>query len=188
MHSIFGKTNPGITASSMVKNLADISKLIIILSCVTLSNGCSISYQWFVRNYTNKEVLITLKFETKEGDSLFIPLPIEEKVVPYNREILKINQLTNSKLKDSLQIVSINDYTYQVLLPPASTVDLTDIIPGRFAHRINVIAEFEQEGARYSINSISAFTPKHNDLKFAGGLLIRNLIYFDYGKTKKGTY
>ena len=171
----------------MTKKLIHISATLILAICVTVLSGCQPFLEWFVRNYSDKEVLITLRFETKRENYWPENIPIASKMVPYKSEIIKINQATHSKLIDSLQIIAENDDTYKISLPAKSTVDLTTIIPTTYGHRTNVIAEFEQEGTKYAINSIDFFK-KHSDLKMAGGFLMKTLVYFDYGKAKKRSY
>lgn len=155
--------------------------------CFTVLSGCQLYMEWFVRNYSNKEVLITLRFETKKDDYRPDDIPIQSKMVPYKSEIIKIDQSTYSKLRDSLQIIPENDHTYKIVLPPGSTVNLTTIIPTSFGHHTNVIAEFEQEGAKYAINSTDVFK-KRGAVKMAGGFFSKALAYYDYGKTKKSNY
>jgi hypothetical protein len=167
----------------MTKKLSDISITLILVICVTVLNGCQLYMEWFVRNYSDKEVLITLRFETKKENYYPDDIPIDTKVVPYKSEIIKIDQSTYSKLRDSLQIIPENDHIYKIILPPRSTVNLTTIIPTRFGNHTNVIAEFEQEGAKYAINSTDVFK-KRSALKMSGGFFSKALAYYDYGKTK----
>lgn len=171
----------------MTKQLIHISATLILVIFVTVLSGCQLDMEWFVRNYSYKEVLITLRFETKKENYGQDDIPIQRKMLPYRTEIININQSTWSKLKDSLQITSENDHTYKIVLPPRSTVDLTTIIPTRFGHHTNVIAEFEQEGAKYAINSTDVFK-KHGAVKMSGAFFSKGLAYYDYGKTKKNSY
>jgi len=150
--------------------------------------GCKANLEWFVRNVTDKDVKITLRFDTKKDKYRPGKLPLKTKYLPYIKEIVKVDYLTKSILNDSLQVIPINDNTYQILLPAKSTVELTYIIPTDYGHdNINVIAEFEQEGALYSINSIDVFK-KNSGMKKTGGLTLKNLIYYDYGTTKKSSH
>lgn len=171
----------------MTKKPIHILATLSLIIFLTLLSGCRLYMEWFVRNYSDKGVLITLRFETKKEDYRSDDIPIRKKTVPYKNEIIKIGQSTYSKLTDSLQITPENDHTYKIVLPPGSTVDLTTIIPTSFGHHANVIAEFEQEGAKYAINSTDVFK-KRGAVKMSGAFFSKGLAYYDYGKTKKSSF
>ena len=147
---------------------------------MTILNSCSANLKWFVRNLTNKEVILILRYETnkkKDGNPF---LPLKTRHLYYKNQILKIGYETANKLNDSLQISEIDNSTYEIIIPQHSTLELTQIIPTGYGQRFNVIAEFKQEGKIYSVNTISIFN-KHKQFKLTGGLLLKNLVYYDYG-------
>ena len=162
------------------------TRILVAILLTTLS-GCQANLEWFVRNMSDKDVLITLRFDTNKEKYRPNKLPLKKKYVAYKTEIIKINYSTKSILNDSLTITLINENTYQILLPAKSTVELTYIIPTDYGYSTNVMAEFEQDGKIYSINSIDVFE-KRSGLKNAGSLTLKNLIYYDYGQTKKSSH
>ena len=74
----------------MTKKLIHISATLILAICVTVLSGCQPFLEWFVRNYSDKEVLITLRFETKRENYWPENIPIASKMVPYKSEIIKM--------------------------------------------------------------------------------------------------
>jgi hypothetical protein len=168
----------------MTQKLTDISTKILAVICLTTLTACTANLEWFLRNISDKDVTITLRFNTKNEESRSDNLPLKTKSLAYKKEIVKIDYSTKSSLKDSLEVIPVNHYTYQIILPAGSTVELTQIIPTDFGYHTNVLAEFEQEGIKYAINSIDIFE-KHNSFKRTGGLTLKNLIYFDYRGEKK---
>jgi hypothetical protein len=153
---------------------------VIFIFVMSLLNGCSANLNWFLRNLTNKEVILTLRYETnmKQNGASFLPL--KSKHVKFKNQILKIGYETINLLSDSLKISEIDHSTYEIIIPQHSTLELTHIIPTGYGQRCNVIAEFKQDGKIYSVNTTSIFN-KHKQFKMTGGLLLKNLVYYDYG-------
>jgi hypothetical protein len=139
--------------------------------------------EWFVRNCTDREVTITLRFDIKKEKNRADYIPLKKKYVPFGPLIVKINNSTSSLLADSISIQEINNATYKIVIPPNSTVELTQIIPTDYNYFTNVIIEFEQGGSKYAVNSIDAFK-KRSNLNRAGSFPFKNLYYFDYKKAK----
>jgi hypothetical protein len=163
-----------------MKPLTILLSSVIFIFVMSLLTGCSANLNWFLRNLTNKEVILTLRYETymeKNGSSF---LPLKSKHVKFKNQILKIEYETINKLNDSLKINEVNYSTYEIVIPPQSTIDITHIIPTGYGQRCNVIAEFKQDGKIYSVNTTSIFN-KHKQFKMTGGLLLKNLVYYDYG-------
>lgn len=153
----------------------------IIISGLTILNGCSANLKWFVRNLSNKEVILILSYEhtLRQNGNSFIPLKV--KYVNFKNEILKIDYKTSKLLNDSLRVEAIDSLKYELIIPRQSTVDLTLIVPTDFGRHTNVVAEFKQDDRINSINTTSIFD-NHKQFKMTGGLTLKNLVYYDYGK------
>ncbi|MCW3070715.1 MAG: hypothetical protein JWO44_605 [Bacteroidetes bacterium] len=156
----------------------------IALSVILLLSGCQANLQWFLRNLTQKAVVLTLHYETKQEKYRRSYLPLREKYVSFKKEIMKIDYSTEAILDDSLPVTMTDSSTYQLVIPARSTVELTYIIPTDYGYHSNVVAILQQEGTMYSVNTSSAFD-KHSPFHMAGGLTLKNLVYYDYGTTEK---
>lgn len=151
---------------------------------VLLFSGCKANLEWYVRNLSGKEVKLVLRYETKEPANRHAFLPLKRNFVDYKQEIVKIDYITRQVLRDSLPLIQLDYSTYELTIPAGSTVELTSIIPTDYAYDRNVVAEFYQEGKVYAINTSSVFG-KNSDLKTTGGMTLKNLVYYDYGKPVK---
>lgn len=141
--------------------------------------GCQANIEWFVRNLSDKEVVLTLRFETKPVPYRKPAFPLKTRFVDYRPEVLKINYDTYDQLTDSLPIKTVDSTTYRIVIPAHSTLCLSRIVPTDYNDSRNVVAVFEQEGALYSLNTTSVFE-KRSALHTTGTLFLKNLAYFDY--------
>jgi len=130
-------------------------------------------------------VYLTLRYDSKNINFQKNFLPINSKFIYYKDKIVDINHDTKNILDDRLALIAVDSSTYQMSIPPKSTVELTYIIPTDYGHSgRNVAAEFNQNGKIYTIDSKSAFD-KNSPLKTTGGLTLKNLVYYDYGRVGK---
>lgn len=147
-------------------------------------SGCQANLEWYVRNLSSYPVTLVLRYDMRSDKYRKNFLPLKKTKVEYKNEILKINYNTSGLLTDSLQLQAINDSVYQLVIPGESTVELSPVIPTDYNYAKNVVAEFYQGGKIYAINTTSVFE-KHSNLHTAGGLTLKNLVYFDYPISKK---
>jgi hypothetical protein len=168
----------------MLNKISKFSGKVILFFCLFLLYGCKANLEWFVRNHTDKEVTLTLRYETKKEKYRPDFIPLKPKYVYFKREIVPINYETTYLMEDSLPIASLSDSCYQIILPARSTIELTYIVPTDYNYLPNVIAEFQQQGSLYAINTKDVFG-KRSVFKTAGGFSLKNLVYYDYGKPKK---
>jgi hypothetical protein len=156
--------------------------LLFLFSITILLSGCQANLEWFIRNVSNKEVLLTLRYEANSTQPLRHPLlPLKNNYVDFKKEVLSINYETTHTMNDSLKIMYVNDSTYQVHIPAKSTVELTYIIPTDYGYNANTILEFNQQGHLFAINANSVFE-KHTHFHTKGKGILKNLVYYDYGK------
>lgn len=158
--------------------------LVFLFLVMPFFSGCQANLQWYVRNLSSHAVTLVLRYDTRTDKYRKNFLPLKKTKVDYKNELLKINYNTSALLTDSLPLRAVSDSVYQLVIPAESTVELSPVIPTDYNYAKNVVFEFYQDGKIFAINTSSVFE-KHSNLHTAGGLTLKNLVYFDYPISKK---
>ena len=157
--------------------------VLILLAGLLPLSGCQYDLEWYIRNLSSKEVVLTLYYENREIKHMNSYIPLKTKYADCKRKVIDITYETAGLLDDSLEVKQINSHTYQVRIPPHTIVEGTFIIPTQprdaYYHFRNVVAVFEQDGMLTSFNSMDVFK-KYSPFKSEGGFFLKNLMYFDY--------
>jgi hypothetical protein len=148
---------------------------IILMILISLGlNSCTFIIQSFLRNFSDNSLTVSIDCRSCET------LGKGENYMLFNQEILEINRRTYQKTNQKID-VEIIDNQLSFIMPPKSTVYLRPFFwtstQNTDTFRIKGII---RENGMVADTLELAFDSATNNFKKTGGLLLKNIYYFDY--------
>ncbi|HLY69147.1 MAG TPA: hypothetical protein VKR53_05430 [Puia sp.] len=149
--------------------------LCIVFALAELSACAPLHFDIYVRNMVNDTTSLTLIYKTDQPDKT------KNTVVRYKDSVLDINSKTREKLNEVLSVRTTGDRKKLLILPPRSTVYLSDLIYPGYAFTDNILifknaVTTDSLRFNYPYRRIKGFKHKRNSLL---NFFYRTILYYD---------